>query len=100
MRARLFAYRGAMLKRLRRFDEAEWDLLFAQARAEREYEVNDIKYNLAGIYAMRGERDRLLTIVRELKQSPQSLAAIRGHLDDYFRAYADDQAFLDAIGGV
>jgi Flp pilus assembly protein TadD len=100
MCARLFAYRGAVFKRLGRLDEAEWDLLFAKARATKEYEVNDIKYNLAGVYAMRGEREKLLALVRELKQSQRHLAAIRTHFDDYFRLYVNDRELLEAIGSV
>ncbi len=100
LRARFFAYRGAMFKRLGRLDEAEWDLLFAKARATREYEVNDIRYNLAGVYAMRGDRASLMSMIGELKRSPEYLAAVRSHVDDYFHAFKNDEEFIAAIGGI
>ena len=63
-RARLFGYRGADLKRLGRFDEAEHDLLFARRLAQAPYETQDIRYNLACVYALTHRRDEML---RELQ---------------------------------
>jgi tetratricopeptide (TPR) repeat protein len=97
-RARLFAYRGAMLKRLGRLDEAEADLLLAMKHASHPYEVDDIRYNLAGVFAMRGEREQMMKMVRGLQRSPRYLGAIRAHLEDYFLSYKDDSEFLLAIG--
>ena len=96
--ARLFSYRGAMLKRLRRLDEAEADLTIAQKYATAVYEINNINYNWAGIYALRGERNKLLEVVSKLSNSPKPLHAIQAHLRDYFKDYANDKEFLRAIG--
>jgi serine/threonine protein kinase len=96
-RARLFAYRGAILKRLRRLDEAQSDLTLASSYASDVDQLNDVKYNLAGVFAMRGDRDSMLTTIRSLKDAPHYLAAIRSHLDDYFSDFNDDQEFLRTI---
>jgi hypothetical protein len=63
------------------------------------YESNDIRYNLAGVYALRGEREKMMKMVRSLKSAPEFLGAIRARLGDYFSRYIDDDEFLDAIGG-
>lgn len=97
-RARLLGYRGAILKRLRRLDEAEADLLIASRHATGKYEISDIAYNLAGVYAMRSNREKTLAALRSLGQYPASLAAVRSHLRDYFAAYEDDEEFLELIG--
>ena len=98
LRARLFAYRGAMLKRLGRLEEAEADLVIASRHASGDYEVHDIIYNLAGVFAMQRKREQLLEAVRRLSHKRRVLAAIRAHLHDYFEAYSDDDEFLQLIG--
>lgn len=96
--ARLFSYRGAMLKRLGRLDEAEADLTVARKFATREYELTDIDYNFACVYALRGEREKLFSAVKSLReQGDYYLGAIRSHMDDYFAAYAHDEEFLKAV---
>jgi Flp pilus assembly protein TadD len=98
LRARLFSYRGGILKRLRRLEEAEADLMIAQKYATDDYETNDIKYNLAGVYALKGDRRKLLETVNQLRSAPQCLVAIHAHLNDYFANFANDKEFLQAIG--
>jgi hypothetical protein len=97
-RARLFAYRGAMLKRLGRLEEAEADLVIAERHATEDYEIHDIIYNLAGVFAMQRKREQLLEAVRWLSHKRHLLAAIRAHLGDYFEAYSNDEEFLQLIG--
>src|SRR5208283_2916161 len=53
-RSRLYAYRGAILKRLGRLEEAQHDLLLAQRWAREAREINDAIYNLAGVAALDG----------------------------------------------
>jgi Flp pilus assembly protein TadD len=89
-RARLHAYRGAILKRLSRLDEAEADLRIAQKLASADYEVIDTRYNLACIFAMRGERQAMIEAVLALGNDPSYMAAIRSHLGDYFVRFRDD----------
>jgi len=83
-----------------RLDEAEADLHIAEAYATRDYEIGDIKYNLAAVYALGGQREKLLEVIQDLQQSaPKELSNIRARLHDYFRPYANDHAFLKAISG-
>ena len=89
-----------MLKRLNRLDEAEADLLFAESLASAPYEVSDIKYNLAGVYALRRDRNKMMEVVAQLRSRPNQLAGIRAHLDDYFANYAHDPEFLALIGAI
>lgn len=96
LKARLFAYRGAVAKRLRRLDEAEADLLLAQKYATADYEVYDIKYNLAAVYAMQGKRSKTFKMVKELLGRSE-MGNVRIHLDDYFSKYSDDTEFLELI---
>ncbi len=100
LRARNFAYRGAMLKRLRRLEEARADLDVALKYANRSFEINDITYNLAGVYAMLGNREKMLEMVRLLSGCKKELNGIRHHLNDYFRDFASDEEFLSIIGTV
>ncbi len=82
-----------MLKRLDRLAEAESDLRIAQALATAEYEIHDIAYNFACIYAKRRKRTETIECVKQLAHTPY-IAAIRAHLDDYFRPFAEDDEFL------
>lgn len=94
--ARLFSYKGAMLKRLGRLDEAEFDLLLAKRIATRKFEMVDIAYNLACVYAMMGRKHDALGAIRSLK----SLGGIRmvlSHLDDYFNNLKGDVDFRREI---
>jgi tetratricopeptide (TPR) repeat protein len=91
-RARLFIYRAAMLKRLSRLQEAEADLRLAEPLATDDYEVGDLKYNLASVYAMTNRRHQALTIIKDLRERGQ-LGGVRAHLNDYFRSLADDPQF-------
>lgn len=96
LKARLFAYRGAAAKRLKRLDEAESDLLLAQKYANAEYEIYDIKYNLAAVYAMKGNKEKMLEVIKELEGRPE-IMNIHMHLEDYFAMYADDPDFIRMI---
>lgn len=98
LRARLFIYRGAMLKRLERLDESEADLLIGKALAKTDYEALDVEYNLACVYAMKNDRVKLFAALKRLSGAKRELSAIRSHLDDYFSNFADDEEFLSLIG--
>jgi tetratricopeptide (TPR) repeat protein len=91
--ARLYSYRGAMMKRLRRLQEAEADLRVADAMATNKYERDDIHYNLAGVYAMTGRRAEALQLVKSL-QGTVFIGAIKANRDRYFAALANDPEFL------
>ena len=96
VKARLFAYRGAVAKRLKRLDEAEADLLLAQKYATADYEVYDIIYNLAAVYAMQGKRSKAFEMVSNLIGRPE-MGNVRAHLDDYFSKFSDDSEFNELI---
>lgn len=96
-KARLFAYRGAMLKRLGRLQEAESDIRIALSLAVSEHEVLDARYNLACIHAMRGERQQMFEELTALRDSKRYLRAIAGHMHDYFVRFATDPELLALI---
>ncbi|MEM9733052.1 MAG: hypothetical protein AAF903_06145 [Pseudomonadota bacterium] len=98
LNARLFMYRGAMLKRLNRLSESEADLLIGKARAVTEYEKNDADYNLACVYAIKKERLKLFETVKRLEGKDRELSGIRSHLDDYFSNFSNDKEFMSLIG--
>jgi tetratricopeptide (TPR) repeat protein len=91
-RARIHAYRGGILKRLRRLEEAESQLNLALTWANETYEKEDISYNFACVYAMRGQKDKMLQYLRPLlsKQWWRSLLASEMQ---YFSGYRDDKDF-------
>ena len=97
LKARLHTYRGALLKRLNRLDEAESGLLLAQRWATAPYEVMDNHYNLACIFAMKKEKEKLLQQIRRLSSSPEYLGTLP--MKPYFANYRDDPDFLEAIKG-
>ena len=97
-RARLFTYRGAMMKRMQRFDEALADFRIAESFATEEYEVTDLLYNLASTYAMMGDRTRMMDTIRQIPSDSKALRAIQARRSDYFSKFVDDAEFLAAIG--
>jgi hypothetical protein len=90
-----------MLKRLGRLNEAEADLNIARKLATRDYEILDIEYNFACIYALKGEREKLMDAIKSIRKHSNyigPISAIHAHLNDYFASYANDEEFLKAIG--
>jgi tetratricopeptide (TPR) repeat protein len=92
IKARVFGYRGAILKRLNRLDEAEGDLNIAIKYASNEYEIDDINYNLACVYALQGNKEKMLSSLYKIK-SKINFQSIKYHLDDYFIKFKDDSDF-------
>jgi tetratricopeptide (TPR) repeat protein len=92
MRGRLYGYRGANLKRLSRFDEAEHDLLFARRLARATYETQDIRYNLACVYALTRRRDDMLRELRTLAEDPRWRVVVQTKRQ-YFENYWNDPQF-------
>lgn len=91
-RARLHTYRGAMLKRLKRLDEALSELLLARKWASESYEVADNHYNLACVYAMRKEKENMMKCLQHLSLAPRYKEHIRN--SPYFENYRNDEDFL------
>jgi tetratricopeptide (TPR) repeat protein len=97
-RARLFTYRAAIYKRLGRTEEALSDLMLARTLATAPYEIADNLYNLACVYALRGERQQMLEALRSLQKCGGSLGGVRAHLHDYFVRFKDDLEFKAIVG--
>jgi Tfp pilus assembly protein PilF len=98
--ARLFIYRGAILKRLGRLDEAKCDLELGLSLASADYEKADATYNLVCVHAMRGDKKQLLeTLNNALSLVDRVYVALgaRSHMDDYFSKYARDEDILKAL---
>lgn len=92
-KARIFGYRGAIFKRLGRTSEAEADLKLALKFAHSEREIFDIHYNLACIYAMRRDKQAMLSEMEYISGSPRYIGAVIDHKEDYFSYYANDPDF-------
>ena len=88
-RARLHAYRGGILKRLRRLEEAEAQLHLAEEFATAEYEKEDISYNLACIAAMRRKKQEMIALLRPLMRKRWWRDMLASELE-YFAEYRDD----------
>ena len=87
-----------MLKRLNRLQEALSDLEIALPLAKETYETNDIRYNLACVHAMLGNRDKMLGFAYQLRDAPTQLNQIEFHLHDYFRRFEKDKDLLAILG--
>lgn len=96
-KSRIYTYKGASLKRLKRLDESEAYLLLGEKYAAKEYEIYDNKYNLACVYSMKRKRKELFAKLVELSENPKYLYSVTAHLEDYFANYADDPEFLELI---
>lgn len=83
-RSRLFIYKGAMLKRLNRLDEAENSIKLGLNFANKSYELNDGLYNLSCIYAMKGEvRNFNETSLKLKKNEPRKFDYLIQRLEEY-----------------
>jgi hypothetical protein len=76
--------------------EAENDLLLAQRWAREQYEVYDIAYNLACVYAKTRQRKKMLEQLRPLVKQLQWRRIIRTQ-QTYFGNYWDDPEFQRLI---
>lgn len=96
IRARIFGYRGAILKRLHRLDEAEADLNIAIKYATGKYEIDDINYNLACVYAMHGDKVKMISTILKIKEK-RIFHSIKHHFVDYFKQFETDKEFKSII---
>jgi tetratricopeptide (TPR) repeat protein len=102
LKARVFTYRGAILKRLRRLPEALADIRIALELAEPgSYEQADAHYNLSSILALMHDREGMLSALRVLVRDEKFGAMYRTHIQSnihaYFDAYQRDQEFMNLI---
>lgn len=99
-RAQLLSYRAAALKRLGRLGEAQCDARLARELAHdvgAEAEELDATYNLACIYGLQGDVDRLLPLLGALRDTSYEFAVL-GKLQTYFAPVCDDDRFRTALG--
>lgn len=94
-KARIFIYRGAMYKRLKRLDEAEADITLGLKYAQSRYEIEDAHYNFACIYAMRGDKEKMIYNISQLGKRYRD--AVKNHLNDYFSTFKDDRDLIRQI---
>lgn len=85
-KARLYCYRGAIYKRLRRTDEALVDLKYALDIATEDYEISDALYNLACVYAMQDNHKEYNNVVAQLETNEYDKALEQ--LGEKLREYA------------
>ena len=96
-RALLFNYRGAMFKRLARYKEAAADLEKAIKLADDEMLLRDIRYNLACVLALTGDRASAIAAVEQLVGARREMELIRRHVSDYFKFLSTDRQFVALI---
>lgn len=72
IKARLYIYKGAMLKRIHELDEAEFCINMGLNFATNKSEINDGLYNLACIYGMQNKEKEFSAIANELKSNSKS----------------------------
>lgn len=102
MRAMLFSYRAAMLKRLGRLKEANNDLVFALELSTNtdEHVLADIYYNYACIYGISGNIKSVLkyiNLIKKLKDQEIQLSyltKIKEHFDTYFKKLKTNRSFV------
>ena len=96
-RSRLHAYRGAILKRLGRLEEAEHDLILAQKWAVAASEIEDADYNMACVMAMSGKPEQAIALVKKLVSQNVRWANIL-KTNSYFRTLATHAEFAAWVG--
>lgn len=93
VRSRLYAYRGAILKRLNRLEEAHQDLVLAQRWATEGREVEDAMYNMACVLAMGDTPREALPVLKDLLQRNFNWAEIARQKRHYFGKLFGDPEF-------
>jgi len=96
-RALLFNYRGAMYKRLGRYNDAIRDLHKAEQMAEDDLLLKDIHYNLACVFALTGKRQLVMDHVRAIGHAKRETELIKRHLTDYFKSFSSDRGLLELL---
>ena len=92
MKARAYSYLGAILKRLEQYKEAESTLLLAREFAKAKYEIEDIHYNLACIYSLTNQKEKMLQEISGIK-NPSLKKYLRTKVE-YFKNYINDKDFI------
>ena len=75
-----------------RFNEAEHDLLFARELARATYEISDIRYNLACVYALTHRPEEMFRELQHLVADPAWRLVIQTKRA-YFENYWQDSKF-------
>jgi tetratricopeptide (TPR) repeat protein len=99
-RSRLYSYRGAILKRLGRLEEARNDLTLSMAWAREDREINDALYNMAGIAAMLGRTDEALEHLKQLISRDSRWSEIVATRKNYFANLENEPEFKKLTGQI
>ena len=91
LKARIYIYKGSLLKRLHRLDEARNDIELGLFFANEDYEVSDGLYNLACIYAMQQNSNKFYEIITKLEEieDNQTLNRLKYRLKEYAPHFSD-----------
>jgi hypothetical protein len=91
LKARIYIYKGNLLKRLHRLDEARNDIELGLFFANEDYEVSDGLYNLACIYAMQENSNKFYEIITKLEEieDNQTLNRLKYRLKEYAPHFSD-----------
>lgn len=94
IKSRLFTYRGAMLKRLRRVDEAIQDVELGKTLATKRYEIDDSLYNLGCLYAMKNNEIKFIEIADELRSRNElKFEYMKERLSEFAPEFRQTKAF-------
>ncbi len=94
IKSRLFIYRGAMLKRLRRIEEAILDVEYGRKLASKQYEILDSLYNLCCLYAMSHDQKMYSKTGKELKSlSNKQFEFMKLRLDEFAPEFKKTEAY-------
>jgi tetratricopeptide (TPR) repeat protein len=97
LRARLHVHRGVAFKRLLRLYEAESELVLAQRWGkESSYEANEIHYNLACVYALLKDKNKMLKELHSMGKSRFNSYNISSDTR-YFGNYLNDKDFQKCL---
>lgn len=100
IRAKLFIYRGAMLKRLGRLREAQADFEIGEELASSSVILADAAYNLAAVAAQLGDTDLALRYLDKLDGNSGFWQAVAAHRDDYFSSLAGHSKFESMLARI
>ncbi len=94
---KIHIYRGAIYKRINLLKEALLDIEYGLANTTDADIIADGNYNLACIFAMQNEREKLLVLLKKLKNQKVFMKGIQYHLNDYFINFKNDKEFLELL---
>ncbi len=71
--------------------------MVAKKLASKQFEIVDILYNLACIYAMKKQKEELLDILKKLQRFSGAMNLVKARFDTYFANYKEDKEVLQIV---